>query len=241
MNDFRNHPLLELRRAEVREELLDALAKLDRELPLRLATIVGGRESRGKGADSADPCEPEREVATLGWTQIEAAERALELALASQWPLRSADERARVLDRAAGLLADRRHRMTALIVREVGKPWEDADAEVCEAIDFLRYYALSVRRLGDELVQVPGERNELRLVSQLQVGVTYAAKIEKAETRIDWQRPAQQVHDHIRGLSPFPGAWFELPGPHAPTRIKVLRTARADGAADDAPLRRLGH
>jgi len=74
------------------------------------------------------------------------------------------------------------------------------------------------------------ERNELRLVSQLQVGVTYAAKIEKAETRIDWRRPEQQVHDHIRGLSPFPGAWFELPGPNAPTRIKVLRTARADGA-----------
>jgi methionyl-tRNA formyltransferase len=74
------------------------------------------------------------------------------------------------------------------------------------------------------------ERNQLRLIAQPEVGVTYAAKIDKAETRIDWRRPAQQVHDHIRGLSPFPGAWFEVPGHNAPTRIKVLRTARADGA-----------
>src|SRR5256885_2039947 len=50
-----------------------------------------------------------------------------------------------------------------LIVREVGKPWEDADAELCEAIDFLRYYAQSARGMGDDLIQPPGERNELRL------------------------------------------------------------------------------
>jgi methionyl-tRNA formyltransferase len=67
------------------------------------------------------------------------------------------------------------------------------------------------------------ERNQLTLVPQPQSGVTYAAKIEKRETRIDWHKPAQQVHDHIRGLSPFPGAWFELPGGAAPARIKVLR------------------
>ena len=90
MNEFRNHPLLELRRAEVREELLAALAALDRELPLRPAVLVGGRESRGEGATSTDPCDPGREVATLGWTRIEAAERALELAVASRWSLRPA-------------------------------------------------------------------------------------------------------------------------------------------------------
>lgn len=155
--------MLELRRAEVREELLAALAALDRELPLRPATIVGGKQSRGDGATSTDPCDPDRDVARLGWADTEAAERALELALGSRWPLRSPGERAEVLDRAAELLADRRLRMTALIAREVGKPWEDADAEVCEAIDFLRYYALSARRLHDDLIQVPGERNELRL------------------------------------------------------------------------------
>jgi RHH-type proline utilization regulon transcriptional repressor/proline dehydrogenase/delta 1-pyrroline-5-carboxylate dehydrogenase len=163
MNDFHNHPLLELRRAEVRDELLAALAALDRELPLRPAMLVGGKESRGDGATSTDPCDPDREIATLGWAEIGAAERALELALASRWPRRAPHDRAAALDRAADLLAERRHRMTALVVREVGKPWEDADAEVCEAIDFLRYYALNARTLHDDLVQVPGERNELRL------------------------------------------------------------------------------
>jgi RHH-type proline utilization regulon transcriptional repressor/proline dehydrogenase/delta 1-pyrroline-5-carboxylate dehydrogenase len=163
MTEFRNHPLLELRRAEVREELREALAELDRELPLRPAALVGGKESRGDGATSTDPCDPQHEVARLGWAEIEAAERGLELALASRWPQRSPEERAAVLDRAADLLAERRHRMTALIVREVGKPWEDADAEVCEAIDFLRYYALGARRIHDDLIQVPGEHNDLRL------------------------------------------------------------------------------
>src|SRR5262249_15371968 len=63
-----------------------------------------------------------------------------------------------------------------------------------------------------------------------EVGVTYAAKIDKNETRIDWTRPWRAVHDHCRGLSPFPGAWFELPGNEVLSRIKVLRTARSEGS-----------
>src|SRR6185369_17293613 len=57
------------------------------------------------------------------------------------------------------------------------------------------------------------ERGLLQLTPQPTAGVTYAAKIDKGETRIDWGRPWKQVHDQIRGLSPFPGAWFEfVPG-----------------------------
>lgn len=73
------------------------------------------------------------------------------------------------------------------------------------------------------------ERGSLTLTPQPQAGVTYAAKIEKSETRIDWMKPAQAVHDHCRGLSPFPGAWFELVD-HPAMRLKVLRTTRAEGA-----------
>ena len=58
----------------------------------------------------------------------------------------------------------------------------------------------------------------------------YAKKIEKAEARIDWSRPAREVHNHIRGLSPFPGAWFEAELGGKPERIKVLRSALADGS-----------
>ena len=70
------------------------------------------------------------------------------------------------------------------------------------------------------------ERGGLHFTPQPDEGVTYAAKIEKSETRIDWSKPAKQVHDHIRGLSPFPGAWFDLDG----VRVKVLRSTLGLGA-----------
>ncbi len=71
------------------------------------------------------------------------------------------------------------------------------------------------------------ERGGLVLTPQPEAGVTYAAKIAKEETHIDWAQPWKRVHDHIRGLSPFPGAWFEIA---EGTRIKVLRSTRADGS-----------
>ncbi|MGB7433536.1 MAG: methionyl-tRNA formyltransferase [Ahrensia sp.] len=65
----------------------------------------------------------------------------------------------------------------------------------------------------------------LPLVEQVQDGVTYAHKIDKAETRIDWNRPAADVHNHIRGLSPFPGAWCEMSFGNKWERVKVLASA----------------
>ncbi|MHA7969540.1 methionyl-tRNA formyltransferase [Rhizobium sp. CAU 1783] len=61
-------------------------------------------------------------------------------------------------------------------------------------------------------------------------GVLYAAKIDKAETRIDFSLSAAEVHNHIRGLSPFPGAWFELAVNGKPERVKVLGSELCDGA-----------
>lgn len=69
------------------------------------------------------------------------------------------------------------------------------------------------------------ERGALSLTPQPEAGVTYAEKISKSETRIDWTKPAQEVHNHSRGLSPFPGAWFELDG----VRVKALRTTKGEG------------
>jgi methionyl-tRNA formyltransferase len=69
------------------------------------------------------------------------------------------------------------------------------------------------------------ERGSLSLTPQPEAGVTYAAKISKNQTRIDWGKPWQDVHNHIRGLSPFPGAWFELEG----ARVKVLRSTKGEG------------
>jgi methionyl-tRNA formyltransferase len=90
----------------------------------------------------------------------------------------------------------------------------------------------AMARLGADLMaRALGalERGTLRFTPQPADGVTYAAKVDKAETRIDWTRPWQAVHDHIRGLSPFPGAWCEIAG----DRVKVLRTTKGEGQRTD--------
>lgn len=74
------------------------------------------------------------------------------------------------------------------------------------------------------------ENGELTETDQPQEGVTYAAKIDKAEARIDFARPAADVHNKIRGLSPFPGAWFEVGPKDRPERAKALRSRRVEGA-----------
>jgi methionyl-tRNA formyltransferase len=87
-------------------------------------------------------------------------------------------------------------------------------------------------RLGaDLMVRALGalERGTLQFTPQPEEGVTYASKIEKGEAQIDWSKPWKAVHNHCRGLSPFPGAWFELPGTQ-PARIKVLRTTKGEGS-----------
>lgn len=74
------------------------------------------------------------------------------------------------------------------------------------------------------------ERGSLDFTPQPEAGATYAAKIEKAETRIDWQRPAAELHNHIRGLAPWPGAWCELALNGSPARVKLLRSSLVDTA-----------
>jgi methionyl-tRNA formyltransferase len=84
---------------------------------------------------------------------------------------------------------------------------------------------------GDLMVRAMGalERGALQLTRQSEEGVTYAAKIDKAEARIDFTKPAREVLRHIHGLSPFPGAWCEGQIEGAPTRIKILRCELAKG------------
>src|SRR5262250_847870 len=97
----------------------------------------------------------------------------------------------------------------------------------------------ALARLGADLMVralAALERSSLTLTPQPAEGVTYAAKIGNDETRIVWARPAREVHDHIRGLSPFPGAWFELSDNGKPMRVKVLRTTTATGSGPPGTL-----
>ena len=87
----------------------------------------------------------------------------------------------------------------------------------------------ALSRLGADLMLrtlAAAERGSLTLTPQPDNGVSYAEKISKNETRIDWSKPWKQVHDHIRGLSPFPGTWFEIDG----LRVKALRSTKGDGS-----------
>src|SRR5690606_35255994 len=74
------------------------------------------------------------------------------------------------------------------------------------------------------------EAGMLGLTQQPDEGVIYARKIVTAETRIDWRQPAMDVHNRIRGLSPFPGAWCEAPMDGRAERLKILRSAPSAGA-----------
>ncbi len=91
---------------------------------------------------------------------------------------------------------------------------------------------------ADLMVRAMGalERGKLQLTRQSEQGVTYAAKIDKAEARIDWNQSAHAVLRHIHGLSPFPGAWCEIAIEDAPARLKILRCEQVDRAGAPGEL-----
>ncbi|TGS11168.1 methionyl-tRNA formyltransferase [Mesorhizobium sp. M2E.F.Ca.ET.209.01.1.1] len=78
--------------------------------------------------------------------------------------------------------------------------------------------------------------NCLTFTPQATEGVTYARKIDKSETRVDWTRPSGEVHNHIRGLSPFPGAWCEVEIGGRTERLKLLRSTLSDGVGESGGI-----
>ena len=166
LSPFANEPVLELRRAPVRAQLQDALGRLSRTLPLRVPVMIGAGERAGEELLSTDPGEPDNVVAVAARaTEAEVSSAVAEAERGFRdWRTVRAEDRAAALIRAAAWLRERRLEIAALEVRECAKPWPEADADVCEAIDFLEYYARGAIELdaGAHLLQVPGERNEMR-------------------------------------------------------------------------------
>jgi RHH-type proline utilization regulon transcriptional repressor/proline dehydrogenase/delta 1-pyrroline-5-carboxylate dehydrogenase len=163
---FVNEPILELRRANVRAQLAGALTNET----LRVPVWIGTDQRHGSELLSTDPGDPDTVVAEVAVATDGDVDHALATAERGfkTWGRTPAAERAEVLARAAQWLRDRRLEITALEVREAAKPWREADGDVCEAIDFLEYYARGAVALeqnpaaGFDLLQPPGERNELR-------------------------------------------------------------------------------
>jgi RHH-type proline utilization regulon transcriptional repressor/proline dehydrogenase/delta 1-pyrroline-5-carboxylate dehydrogenase len=160
-----NEPVLELRRAPNRDALSAALQRLDARLPVRVPVLIGGERRDADDPISFDPGAPDRVVAIGAQATaddvpaaIAAAERGFRA-----WSRVPALQRAEAIVGAAAWLRERRHEAAALAVREAAKPWAEADADICEAIDFLEYYARGAVALerGGSLFLVPGERNEL--------------------------------------------------------------------------------
>lgn len=97
-----------------------------------------------------------------------------------------------------------------------------------------RLMEVGARLMAEALAKL--EQGTLTLTPQPAEGVLYARKIDKAETRIDWKRASQDVHNHIRGLSPFPGAWCEATVGGKAERLKILRSAPAVGAGQPGEI-----
>jgi RHH-type proline utilization regulon transcriptional repressor/proline dehydrogenase/delta 1-pyrroline-5-carboxylate dehydrogenase len=164
VKEFKNEPILELRRAPIRAQLAGALEEHDARPPVRVPVWVGNERREGDELISTDPGSPDRVVAEAASATPDEVEAALALAAKERtWANTPAERRAEVLLAAADWLRQRRLEVAALEVREAAKPWPEADADVCEAIDFLEYYARGAVDLaqGAPLLQVPGERNEL--------------------------------------------------------------------------------
>jgi RHH-type proline utilization regulon transcriptional repressor/proline dehydrogenase/delta 1-pyrroline-5-carboxylate dehydrogenase len=159
---FANEPDAELRRPSVLDHVVRAVPSTPTgfAVPVRIAG-----EERLTGADlvSTDPGRTTTEVCRATLATRSDAERAVEVAHAAfaRWSRTTARDRAAVLFRAAAVLRSQRDAFTGLIVLETGKPIAEADAEVCEAIDFCEYYGRAALRLdaGAPVLDVPGEAN----------------------------------------------------------------------------------
>ena len=150
MRPFSNEPHAELRRAPVREELIAALRALDRRC--RGGFRSGSATSAARQRASSRPTRAGPSgVATCGPRNERRRRRAVEIASEGPacWGRRPADRARRAFTAAAEVLRRRRGELTALEVRECAKPWVEADADVCEAIDFIEYYARQALELEE--------------------------------------------------------------------------------------------
>jgi RHH-type proline utilization regulon transcriptional repressor/proline dehydrogenase/delta 1-pyrroline-5-carboxylate dehydrogenase len=162
---FVNEPLLDWSREENRAKFSHALASLRKRFPLDVPVVVGGKTRVRERFESFNPNDADEVVARVQAATPEDLEDAVARAGRAfpAWRDRPPSERAGCLFKAAELARKRRMELAALEVLEAGKNWDEADADVCEAIDFLEYYGREMLRLGEgrDLSRVPGESSTL--------------------------------------------------------------------------------
>jgi RHH-type proline utilization regulon transcriptional repressor/proline dehydrogenase/delta 1-pyrroline-5-carboxylate dehydrogenase len=161
-NLFYNEPLLDFAIPEVREKTKMALDKLKSQLPKSVRPHVGGQaHTFTKIYKRVNPSKTSETIAEVQMADTALAEKAIQSAHKAyqSWKKVSVDERARLLDKVADLMHEKKYELMATQILEVGKPWAEADGDVAEAIDFLRFYARHMREIASPLRvgHAPGE------------------------------------------------------------------------------------
>ena len=164
-NKFYNEPYLDFAIPEVRTLTEKEIAQLKKQLPVKVTPMIDDKaQSSNTVFTRPNPSKYDEAVATIQMATKEQAESAMQSAHKAfkTWKNTTAESRSVILEKAADLMVKNRYQLMAAQILEVGKPWAEADADVCEAIDFLRYYARHMRDLSSPLRagHAPGELSQ---------------------------------------------------------------------------------
>jgi len=167
--EFRNEPFTDFRKEENANAMRTAIAKVKSELGREYPLVMGGeRIKTDEKLDSINPANHTEVVGKFQKATKELATRAVEAAYQAfqTWKRTSAEERANLLFRVAGILRERKHELSAWMIYEVGKTWPEADGDTAEAIDFCEFYAREMLRYAEPppLTNNPGEENRLEYI-----------------------------------------------------------------------------
>ncbi len=172
---FENFPIIDFSNPEDERKMKEAIEKVESELGKEYPIVIGGREYTTEGKiTSINPAKYDQIVGYANKGTKELADKALEVAWETfkEWKKWPAWKRAEVLLKASKIMKERVYELSAWMVKEVGKNWVEAWADVAETIDYLEYYSRQMLRYaeGQPVHQIPGERNEYRYIP-LGVGV----------------------------------------------------------------------
>lgn len=166
MIPYRHEPAVDFSKEENKKAFQAALEKVEAELGKEYSLIVGGEKiTTNDKITSINPGKKDQVIGVVSKADREIAEKAMQEALTAfeGWRKWDARLRADILFRASAIVRRRKHEFSAWMVLEAGKPWDEADGDTSEAIDFMEYYARQMMRLdeGHDCLSEPGEHNEL--------------------------------------------------------------------------------
>lgn len=159
---FKNEALLDFAIEDNRKKMLAALKNARKNLGQKIPVVINGKNIiTSKTLNSVNPANPSEILGVVSLASKDEAEKAINSAAEAfkTWKTQPIETRAKILEKAADIMNARRFDLCAIQVLEVGKSWSEADGDVCEAIDFLRYYAIEMRKLSKprRVGSAPGE------------------------------------------------------------------------------------